>query len=205
MVWAPPTLTLDPLSSNSWRRPEDAGLQIGISTGTVNSVGNSPAKRGSSSKIETTVKQATVPSGKCQVYVLHGISPGANKAKQNKKSEDKKREEPEDDEDGEVVYSEVTVKPNQDGDVYVNVSAGSVENDNLYMNVEKSANSETQKPSENVGPDGTIYADLSFARSAPAAVKQHEDGDEDDDDKVVYAAIDFAKRHQPWKRSDLLK
>ena len=57
MVWAPPTLTLDPLSSNSWRRPEDAGLQIGISTGSVNSLGNSPAKRGSSSKIETTVKR----------------------------------------------------------------------------------------------------------------------------------------------------
>ncbi|KAI0236795.1 hypothetical protein LSAT2_012663 [Lamellibrachia satsuma] len=118
---------------------------------------------------------------------------GANKAKENKRSEDKKAEEPEDDEDGDVVYSEVTVKPRQDGDVYVNVSAGSVENDNLYMNVEKSANSETQKPAENVGPDGTIYADLSFARSAPAAVKQHEDGDDDDDDKVVYAAIDFAK------------
>ncbi|KAI0240066.1 FGGY carbohydrate kinase domain-containing protein [Lamellibrachia satsuma] len=58
MVWAPPTLTLDPLSSNSWRRPEDAELQIGISTGRVNSLGNSPAKRGSSSEIETTVKRS---------------------------------------------------------------------------------------------------------------------------------------------------
>ena len=57
MVWAPPTLTLDPRSSNSWRRPEDAELQIGISTGRVNSLGNSPAKRGSSNKIETTVKR----------------------------------------------------------------------------------------------------------------------------------------------------
>ena len=57
MMWAPPTLTLDPLSSNSRRRPEDAGLQIGTSAGSVNSLGNSPAKRGSFSQIETTVKR----------------------------------------------------------------------------------------------------------------------------------------------------
>ena len=58
MVWAPPTLTLDPLSSNSFRRPEDAGLHIETSIiGNVNSLGNSYAKRGSSSQIETTVKR----------------------------------------------------------------------------------------------------------------------------------------------------
>ena len=45
---------------------------------------------------------------------------------------------------------------------------------------------------QDVGPDGTIYADLTFAQSAPAAVKRDEDED-DDDDKVVYAAIDFKK------------
>ena len=33
------------------------GLQIWTSTGSMNSLGNSPAKRGSSSKIETTVKR----------------------------------------------------------------------------------------------------------------------------------------------------
>ena len=33
------------------------GLQIWTSTGSVNSLGNSPAKRGSSSKIDTTVKR----------------------------------------------------------------------------------------------------------------------------------------------------
>ncbi|KAI0235073.1 hypothetical protein LSAT2_014518 [Lamellibrachia satsuma] len=86
-----------------------------------------------------------------------------------------------------------------DEGAYVNVNTGSGEDNtdqNLYANVDKSANSETQKPPENVGPDGTIYADLSFARSAPAAVKQHEDGDDDDDDKVVYAAINFTKKMQ---------
>ena len=35
MIWTPPTLTLDPVSSNSWRRPE-----IGTFTGSVNSLGN---------------------------------------------------------------------------------------------------------------------------------------------------------------------
>ena len=57
MVWAPPTLTVDKLSSNSWRRPEDAGLQIRTSTGSMNSLGNSPVKWGSFSQIKTTVKR----------------------------------------------------------------------------------------------------------------------------------------------------
>ena len=45
---------------------------------------------------------------------------------------------------------------------------------------------------QNIGPDGTIYADLTFAQSVPAAVKRDDDGD-GDSDKVVYAAIDFKK------------
>ena len=44
---------------------------------------------------------------------------------------------------------------------------------------------------QNVGPDGTIYADISFGRSDP--VKPHEDIN-DDDEKVVYAAIDYTKK-----------
>ncbi|KAK2174673.1 hypothetical protein NP493_781g01000 [Ridgeia piscesae] len=83
---------------------------------------------------------------------------------------------------------------NPDDGTYVNKSR--VENetdDNLYTNVEKSANTESQKPPMDVGPDGTIYADLTFAQPAPSVVKCNDDGD-DDDDKVVYAAIDFTNK-----------
>ena len=46
---------------------------------------------------------------------------------------------------------------------------------------------------QNVGPDGTIYADISFGRSNPDVLKPHEDIN-DDDEKVVYAAIDYTKK-----------
>ena len=69
MVWAPPSLTIDPLSSNSWRRPEDAGLQIRTSVGSVNSLGNSPAKRGSFSHIETTNVLPCKLQETCPVYI----------------------------------------------------------------------------------------------------------------------------------------
>ena len=46
-----PALVKFPEKTRRW------GLQIWTSTGSVNSLGNSPAKRGSSSKIETTVKR----------------------------------------------------------------------------------------------------------------------------------------------------
>ena len=45
------------LASLVCMRPEDAGIQIRTSTGSVNSLGYSTAKRGSFSQIETTVKR----------------------------------------------------------------------------------------------------------------------------------------------------
>ncbi|KAK2172202.1 hypothetical protein NP493_985g00043 [Ridgeia piscesae] len=122
-------------------------------------------------------KENQVGNGKKQKPGKTGNPTTAHKPKvQDKKGKAPKKEE----------------AKNAEGGAYVNTKHVENEMDNLYANVEKSANAESQKPPEDIGPDGTIYADLTFAQSAPAAVKHDEDEDEDDD-KVVYAAIDFKK------------